>query len=209
MMPSKAGPSYDIPELTAQEQRVRDRIGRDSSGLAKWLLKFAQASLSKLSKGDWANLEEELLLFSKGHITESSAFIVEYLPKRNRLQPLTEDEIESMQQVARAGLDQIAAHGMARFQFKDFTLTAVSDGKSQSLAVPVLQNPVEGFGYHLIHLLGQHAHRLKKCPECPRLFFSLRQHQKFCSPRCRSRAGTREFRKTHAVDKAKRRFPKR
>lgn len=202
-MRSSSRSTYEISGLTAQEERVRDRVGRDSSGLAKWLLKFAQTSLRKLSEGDWTNLKEELLLFSKGHITRSSAVISQFLPKRNRLHPLTNEEIEILQQFTLSKLQDIANHGRTYFQFKDFPLIACSDGESESMVIPVLTGPVDGFAYHLAHLLGEHAHRLKQCPECPRLYFSLRLHQKFCSPRCRSRAGTREFRKAYALAKSK------
>jgi len=50
------------------------------------------------------------------------------------------------------------------------------------------------------------ALRIRRCrePECARVFFADRQNQAYCSHRCANRTASREYRKTHAKERAER-----
>ncbi|MBK9112928.1 MAG: hypothetical protein IPM88_14980 [Nitrospira sp.] len=46
---------------------------------------------------------------------------------------------------------------------------------------------VKEFEYRFAHLLVDYAGRIRRCPECQRIYLAIRFDQRYCGPRCQTR----------------------
>jgi hypothetical protein len=55
---------------------------------------------------------------------------------------------------------------------------------------------VKEFEYRFAHLLVDYSGRIRRCPECQRIYLAIRVDQIYCGPRCQTRVATRKWRES-------------
>lgn len=183
----------DLPEFI----KAADRIGHSSSEVMNWIVRFAQTPLADLSEGDFRNLAAELFVFTNGPRGASNAVVQHKGRPGMRIGDWpNRAETKELQALTLARIEELLNDGASDFHFGGFRLFIhLNKTSTGTVMFPIIGTQVEGFAYYFAHILGKHAHQIGRCPECTGLYVGIRLHQKFCSPRCRSRAATREFRK--------------
>jgi len=186
-----------IEEWVKEYDKTRDRIGKTTADAMNWVLRLAQTPIETLSTGDFANLAAEIDLFVRGGAGKGHPFAVveQGYPKAMGQHAPDKQLVKELQNIVLERVNELLADTSTGFSFGKFRLVVASVRSMRSLMFPLIETRQEGFTYYLAHLLGEHGYKIGKCPECQGLFLAIRLHQRFCSPRCRSRAGTREFRK--------------
>ncbi len=195
---------------------AQPRVGRTPMERLEWAVRFAQADLNGLSRGDWLNLRLELTAFGGILIREHDRHSQFRLQER-RTSAAREDPI------VYAERDVGELHGeFARIVGRLLQNDSVTVGSYQ-VTLTVERWPVAATNvgrpvrlrtsfppgtsratHVLAHLLGMYGHLLKQCPaplargarddRCGRWFLARRPNQVYCGARCQSRATTRASR---------------
>lgn len=195
--------------------KARNRIGKNTIDAMHWLVRFTKTPLEELSEGDFKNLALELYVFTIGGWAQDRRAVIQgvsqEIPIANyspRYAP-DMDQARMYQRGVKESLERFLGDGYMNFTFRDFGLyLRPNETRTATVFYPSLNTLSNGFRYHSACLLGEHAHRIGRCIECKSLYVGIRLQQKFCSPRCRSRATTREFRKAQSKNPNDRRFSK-
>jgi hypothetical protein len=177
------------------------RMGHNSLETLSWLIRFSNASLYELSEGDFQNLSAELCVFATWGMRHGSFFATEksfgnYGRKRAERPNLA--DAQALKNLAQRTMCDLFNDSEVELTFRSLTLhVTVLEDKSGSHIAPIGSALLDAFSYYLAQLLGEHGQVLAPCPGCDRWFATIRVHQHFCSPRCRSRVLTRRFREAH------------
>jgi hypothetical protein len=189
----------NVLEMIEESRKTRERIGSRSEEVMGWVLHFIQTPLESLSVGDFYNLAQEIQLFVNGGV-HAGHFTLGHTSRcisQTGMLLMEREEARDLQRFASSHVQALIDQDYTTFSFGNFRLMAMR-GPDKGVLAPMIGTIKEGFAYFLAHTIADNAKRLGKCPECQQLFVSVRLHQKFCSPQCRSRVGTREFRKAHS-----------
>jgi hypothetical protein len=167
------------------------RIGHTTKKAIGWLLRFAKLDLSKLSIGDFTNLQYELTSFRQdGVLNEKKALayvtgqpIVSGYDCRPRTLPedglITLSEMIEFQTLVRQTVERIREKRMTLFTFSSlerclyfdptqstvFLLGKAIDRPPRWVLVTTMENPMESLTYAMLDLLKDHANAITQCPE--------------------------------------------
>jgi len=70
--------------------------------------------------------------------------------------------------------------------------------------IRVAKSPQDLCTHNLVFLLVSGAHRIRRCPECQKIFFADRKNKMSCSARCQNTAAVRRLRQSASDPKSKR-----
>ena len=191
--------------------RAVARIGGPVEGL-RWLLRFAQADLPKLTSGQWVDLGAELIAFTLwGPVGSASsqrrpqqsaeksllsALNVHNAPRVATAfwgtHPLPQPLIAKAQGLLRSGIESVLQTGAATFPPVQLNFSIHKGHKSPLFVVSANALP-RVFAYRAACLLGEYMEGIRRCAECQTLFLIDRRDQKYCSTRCLSRVSQRRF----------------
>ena len=199
------------PARITEENKLAKRVCGSRRQAMEWLLRFAQADLQGLSKGQLIDLRAELTLFllngppapSRGsfsfHVVHAKAASA---GERTEAQKESAEGLGPLQDTVKALLNDFLRNGYAALPpIENATYHVVlSDPqrpvKFRRAQVQLwAQNFRDIFTYHLADLLGEHSGRIRECQECKRVFLALREKQELCSRRCLNRVNQRKFQK--------------
>jgi hypothetical protein len=191
----------------AAARRVFGRAGAGPAQCASALLVWAQRADLALLKGQ--ALEDALadlaLIVTAGGPTSSTAVLSARPNVRARqLADLAADLVGTMNQLKEPGggpkeSGQAVPQDMRHLLVWD----SASGGPARSLFVS--RDFLTTALWQLRDLVGQHIHRIARCPRCARLFLIGKRAQKFCSPRCAGAARTAKFAQKLMPEELKRR----
>lgn len=187
-----------------------------------WLVDFAQLDLSTISAGRRHDLELEYMCFTAyGHLNPSEA-LKPLVQCTKALQKSKEsDELDqfagstalvqwtkSVQQ-SNESADLLTKSQNALHRYLLRPLIDPDEGSSSLLVkaavrywvqlgrvietIETHRDPHEAFLYRAGRLLVECGAFVRRCADCPRLFFATRPKQRFCSARCLGRVTQRRF----------------
>ena len=176
------------------------RVGSTPQEAFNWLLQFCKTDLTKLSEGDWKNLQYEIEWFGIwGPPNSAWGF-----PSNKSLAPTTFDPntpppdqgtIQALHQFAKTHLDEFIERGETSITLEPSSALCVKRDWKKATAEFRLQpsNIQQGFAFSLAQILRMEGARLTQCSECEE-YFSARSNQIYCSSRCQNRVSLKTFR---------------
>jgi hypothetical protein len=182
-----------------------DRVGRSPQGQLGWALRLAQRQPESMTPGDWDNMRHEITAFLALHGYSSQSPVGHRLglPPEEVAHEIRKQLHEILAAVIQRGPDPIhlgRIQTMLGLCWRDdvqrFTRWTASTGYP-SLIASALQPLLEQHG-HLVRACGAPSPRGGADETCGLWFVAARVQQRFCSPRCQSRATTRAYREKSA-----------
>lgn len=178
----------------AEYEKASARIGTSEADQVRWLLNLAQTDVEALSSGDVTNRAFEMAAFARwGGTKEGRTIASEGTGKHAATDYSTyysQEEIDEHRQSLKKHIDRLLKTGHTRFELSN---VSVDIGSLQGVPYFLVSSP-SAFEYRAANLLAPHAHRIRQCSACQRIFLAVRNKQKWCSTRCQSRMGTQRFR---------------
>jgi hypothetical protein len=167
----------------------------DDQERLEFAIRFAQMDLSKLRRGDWLNLNDDLLNFIAPPNTPPFKKAGEVLAKENGTDLQKEilhvlNELTRLRDEGEFSFESVDASAEWPLQI-GFMITAHQPGSVNILPIGETRDLVL---MRLFSLFAQEAiDKILRCEasDCNRIFYKKRK-QRYCSPRCQ----TREFMKT-------------
>ncbi len=207
-------------EWSPEEVRAAERIGPTADHAMRWLIKFAQTDLTRLSEGQWSDLAAEVQVFTRrgppvriGRSTtriRASFMWSIVVPKDQKAkehkftlvtQP-SREQIGFLQKWASFSLDCIAKGGVVQVNAGIMLINIfTSPPPGQGHLSISTDSPKTAFGFHFAHLMAEYVKRLRHCAECRNLFLAERRNQRYCATRCLTRATQRRWRERHMKKK--------
>ena len=200
-----------------ERQKAAERIGDTSDKVLRWLLRFNNTDLSKLTEGQWLDLERECYVFLTDGPPASHKRSTTWpdrgwrLPisphprAKSRVPGMSRRTVQDFQESLRTWLERLMQ--TYRLDFPPMPITLLIFHPKRFLSgIADSQLPVNGFyfpyfedyhqvfAYHVAHILGDHSGRLRRCTECETIFLMDRRQQVFCAPRCLNRVTQRRWR---------------
>jgi hypothetical protein len=204
-----------------EQQKAAERIGETSEKALRWLLRYSKMDLTKLSEGQWLDLEKEMDVFL---LTPPPGLKTSWDFKQKPLrggfrweQPSLHPtpgfrsklfwrrRVMSFQPTVRRWLQQLMQPGGIWFgpmelqlilRHPRFFLPKVSDAElPENFGFhATFANYEQALAYNFAHLIGAHSGRLRLCAACKELFLADRRQQVFCSAVCLNRITQRRWR---------------
>ncbi len=176
--------------------RAREAIRPNA---ALWLVNFAQADLRALSSEESRNLRDELTLFSLplAYLAPGTWMGDRALSRFVASNRLTPQRTARLQSEVRNGFDRLLNGQqwvLPSLRLHRILVRTDPNGKIQGGHAG--GNFRDQFLMATADLLEKVGDRIKRCPECGRLFGAVRR-QAYCSPRCSLRVRTRRYRNKH------------
>jgi len=201
-------------QFYGEMKRARERILTTQDGEVGWLLKFIQTDLEALTPSEWMVLAFEVASFvddvanRRGEeIATEGGWSVQSIPgERFRGTIPSRDEAQEIQSMVLRSLEDLWAKAAAAFTFPQFTIIVTLPGLDHERKGSVFvatKRKVKEFEYRFAHLLVDYSGRIRRCPECQRIYLAIRFDQRYCGPRCQTRVATRKWRETHLPKKPK------
>ena len=103
-------------------------------------------------------------------------------------------------------LENLWEKAVTAFTFPQFTIIVTLPGAEHERKGSVFvatKRKVKEFEYRFAHLLVDYSGRIRRCPECQRIYLAIRFDQTYCGPRCQTRVATRKWREKHLPKKQK------
>jgi hypothetical protein len=195
--PKPAQKRRESDELVyAEYEKAFERVGVSEGDQVRWLVNLAQTDIDALSSGDVTNRAFELATFTLwGGARQRESIIMSETrwkhPGTHYSTYPSKEEIEVHQQWLKKQLDHLLRFGHAHIGLSNLKIEV---GSCQGR--PYFQVLTSfAFEYRAAQLIGNHAHRIRRCGACQRIFLAVREKQNWCSTRCQSRMGTQRFRK--------------
>lgn len=196
--------------------KAAERLGGNSDECMKWVLRFAQTDLSKLSDGQWTDLCTEVDVFnSRGpllkadpgfrHVGAAHGWgesLTKESPPQGKWVTFTFRPSREQVAVLQGGTKEIL-EAFAKGEEIKFELGPlhVYLEPQQPFCTGGLSfrthTPVDVFGFHLARLFSHYHGRVRSCRECTIMFLADRRNQHYCTTRCLSRSTQRRFREKH------------
>ena len=182
----------------AKKKKKQVGKARTDTDKLRWALQFSQANLEEWRDGDWLNAlgDAEEVLFGAADASTTGHKLYAALEKRDvdlaktllsKLQPALQDFIERLHRGEAADVPfrgrRIFLPGSQRLDYVD--MSGAQDLKKGFIGEMLLR-----IGDLLTRI---DASRLKRCPECGRLFLAVRR-QRFDTAQCSLRDRVRRFR---------------
>ncbi len=203
-------------------RKAATRIDETPGASMGWLTCFSQMKLPELSTGQWTDLCYEINVFGDSVLPGTARFPIlpsyglsigdwegnmrcaeediELLMQeasRNqrlslRLPPRT--KVEELQEEVSHLLDTFLRDDRCRLPLPKIDLNIIRfPDLDQSLTQLIVVRPQELFTYNISLLICSHALRIRRCPECARIFLQDRKNQSYCSVRCQNRVASRKY----------------
>lgn len=219
-------------EIGKAETRIQETPGAAMG----WLTWFSQVKLSELSTGQGTDLGYEINLFGDSFLTGPDRFPIlpsyglsvldwegnlrcaeEEIPlmmkklSRNERFPIplpSHAKVEGLQKKAYRLLNTFLRNDMCRMPLPKIEINIKRFPDTDQLETQLIVNrPLELFTYNISLLVCTHALRIRRCPECIRIFLADRKNQLYCSVRCQTRVATRKYQGISEDRKGKRGRP--
>jgi hypothetical protein len=195
--------------------KAGERITTFPHGEIGWLVNFIQLDLEAFTPSEWMVLAYEIARFTEEEVPQrhamriasESGWSVQAIPGEELEYTLpSRKEGTELQRTIRKHLEHLWDNGLAPVTFSALTLIVTMPGAFHkhhgSLLVATSPKSKE-FEYRLVHLLAQHAKRIRPCQECQHIFIAVRVDQLFCTPRCQMRVASRKWRKANLKTRRK------
>jgi hypothetical protein len=210
-MPVDRGTHYD--QFHGEMKKARERILTSADGEVGWLLKFIQTDLDTLTASEWTVLAFEIASFVDdvairrgAEIATEAGWSVRSIPGEGFRGTLpSRGEAKEIQAMVLGSLEKLWKNAVAAFTFPQFTIIVtlpIEDARKGSVFVAT-KRKVKEFEYRFAHLLMDYSGRIRRCPECQRIYLAIRVDQIYCGPRCQTRVATRKWRENHKADQQK------
>ena len=206
------------PLLMAEVEKVQGRVGRTPQARLQWVLDFTQRDLDALiTRGDWVNLQLEFAAFSTylilhdqvrdRRVREDRWSQGQHDWGRTRAELPSASELREAQVGFRGIVERLDEKGSVTvgpistsYNIVRLDRTEIPPTRRSSFHEWFTSGGVAGL-IPFLHLLGAFAHLVERCPEprCQRWFVAGRTNQRYCGPRCQSRATTRASRERRAT----------
>ena len=203
-------------------RKASTRIDETPGASMGWLTCFSQMKLAELSTGQWTDLCYEINVFGDSFLPGTDRFpilpsyglsvldwegnvrcagkdiklLVHKASKNERL-PLrlpTRAKVEELQKEVYRLLDTFLRDDRCSLPLPKIDLNIIRfPDLDQSLTQLIVDRPQELFTYNISLLVCSHALRIRRCPECTRIFLADRKNQLYCSVRCQSRVASRKY----------------
>lgn len=202
---------YD--QFHGEMTKARERILTTADGEVGWLLKFIQTDLDTLTASEWMVLAFEVASFVDdvanrrgADIASEAGWSVRSVPEEGSRGTLpSRGEAKEIQEMVLGSLEKLWETAVTAFTFPQFTIIVtlpLEDERKGSVFVAT-KRKVKEFEYRFAHLLVDYSGRIRRCPECQRIYLAIRFDQRYCGPRCQTRVATRKWRETHLSKKSK------
>jgi hypothetical protein len=195
-----------VSNVESSLQPYAARVGRTASEQLAWALRLAQQRPKEMTPADWENVRHELAAFCRlagyrwvppvGH--EVATPLIEQAQEiREELEKIVTAVIRRTPHVE-FGAHRIESGISWRADLERYSTWSVGGGWKFQVK-STLGDHLERYG----HLVRECTALLPRSREgaCGTWFVASRATQRFCSPRCPSRATTRAYRKTHPTGK--------
>ncbi|QOJ36843.1 MAG: hypothetical protein HRU82_18645 [Nitrospira sp.] len=200
-------------QFFGEMKKARERILTTADGEVGWLLKFIQTDLDTLTASEWMVLAFEIASFVDdvanrrgADIATEAGWSVRSIPGEGFRGTLpSRGEAKEIQAMVLGSLEKLWDTAVAAFTFPQFTIIVtlpVDDERKGSVFVAT-KRKVKEFEYRFAHLLVDYSGRIRRCPECQRIYLAIRVDQIYCGPRCQTRVATRKWREHHKADQRK------
>mgnify|MGYP005607513667 CR=1 FL=1 len=200
-------------QFFGEMKKARERILTTADGEVGWLLKFIQTDLDTLTASEWMVLAFEIASFVDdvanrrgADIATEAGWSVRSIPGEGFRGTLpSRGEAKEIQAMVLGSLEKLWETAIAAFTFPQFTIIVtlpVGDERKGSVFVAT-KRKVKEFEYRFAHLLVDYSGRIRRCPECQRIYLAIRFDQTYCGPRCQTRVATRKWREKHLPKKQK------
>jgi hypothetical protein len=210
-MPVDRGAIYE--QFHGEMKKARERILTTADGEVGWLLKFIQTDLDTLTASEWMVLAFEIASFVDdvairrgAEIATEAGWSVRSIPGEGFRGTLpSRGEAKEIQAMVLGSLEKLWKNAVAAFTFPQFTIIVtlpIEDERKGSVFVAT-KRKVKEFEYRFAHLLVDYSGRIRRCPECQRIYLAIRVDQIYCGPRCQTRVATRKWREKHLPKKHK------
>jgi hypothetical protein len=182
-----------------------------------WYVSFAREDLSRLTAGDFLNLQEQItaIWYKLRYLDQSASRLVtskpQPLPSREQIEQLQGTVSKHLSEIADQGATSSDPYTITRFihhvsgEHEDYEngipLYEFDFWRSQVFITGRQENVFKDYlVHHLFDLLREHAQSVRRCPHCSQVFLQLRRHATYCSRACQSVA-TMKKRRTGEADK--------
>ncbi|MBX7039828.1 MAG: hypothetical protein K1X60_11725 [Nitrospira sp.] len=200
-------------QFYGEMKKARERILTTADGEVGWLLKFIQTDLDTLTASEWMVLAFEIASFVDdvanrrgADIATEAGWSVRSIPGEGFRGTLpSRGEAKEIQGMVLGSLEKLWKNAVAAFTFPQFTIIVtlpIEDARKGSVFVAT-KRKVKEFEYRFAHLLMDYSGRIRRCPECQRIYLAIRVDQIYCGPRCQTRVATRKWREHHKADQRK------
>lgn len=197
--------------------KAADRVGYTREEMMNWFLRFLQMELTTLSSGDLINLQYEVRYVSRfGWFPDSVGPLKGALVLRSASRQDENEELASQQFLAGWQKDNLRAidHILAKEKAKasrSVFINAPLPAMSTRLVSFETETGVRWVQYLeatdpsgplqlvIFSLYAQFAGRVRRCPECMRIFLADRCNKGYCTTACQNRAGTKRYRLAHGL----------
>jgi hypothetical protein len=206
-LPPETSSRFEYPIPPSKQEIILERIGFTTTSWDQmnWYVAFVRENLSRLTTGDFLNLQEQVTA-----IWYKLRYIDQKGEQPRRPQPLpTTTEIKLLQDIIAQHLSDIADKGASRsspytvtrfiehlhFWDEDHENGEYDFWRSQVFISGKQENAYKEYLVnHLFDLLREHAQSIRRCPHCSRVFLQLRRHAMYCSRACQSVATMKKHR---------------
>ncbi len=201
-------------QFYAEMKKAKERIDTNPDGEIGWLLKFIQTDLEALTPSEWMVLAFEVASFvddigkrREEKVATEAGWSVQSVPGQRFLGTIpSRKEAQEIQEMVLASLENLWENALTTFTFPQFTIIVTLPGVDHERKGSVIvstKRKVKEFEYRFAHLLVDYSGRIRRCPECQRIYLAIRFDQIYCGPRCQTRVATRKWRETHLPKKTK------
>ena len=200
-------------QFRGEMRKARERILTTADGEVGWLLKFIQTDLDTLTASEWMVVAFEVASFvddvanARGaEIATEAGWSVRSIPGDGSSGTLpSRGEAKEIQAMILGSLEKLWETAVTAFTFPQFTIivTLPLENERRGCVFVATKRKVKEFEYRFAHLLVDYSGRIRRCPECQRIYLAIRFDQRYCGPRCQTRVATRKWREGHKADQQK------
>jgi hypothetical protein len=212
----QAGANATRDRLSQAVSEAFRTVGERPDSLVRWLSDFAQRDLAE--PGAVETARHEVMAFSGRALPRH--FIIIGPASRSGLAYADTGDVPEIQTELRKCLRMFSDSSgsghywsppsssiryCAQWEGRDDERTQHWRGLQQRprglQAIGAEATPLGRFVLSLFTLLSNHAGNIRRCKDCPSLFYARRRDQEYCSRRCLGRAKTRDFRKRQGKER--------
>ncbi len=158
-----------------------------------------------ISLHDW---EGHTRFKGKVGATNLAQVITDERPVRPKMNSPSVDQIKHLQQSVTGLIVELLQEGTFSLELPPIALHAFTDKELDYVGLlTIAECPLDLFTHNLAFLLVKGASRIRRCPECQRIFAADRKNKMSCSVRCQNTAAVRRLRQSSPDRKGKRGRP--
>ncbi|MFO0721721.1 MAG: hypothetical protein U0319_13355, partial [Nitrospira sp.] len=170
-------------QFYGEMKKARERILTTVDGEVGWLLKFIQTDLEALTPSEWMVLAFEVASFvddvANRHgeeIATEGGWSVQSIPgERFRGTIPSSAEAKEVQTMVLHSLENLWEKAVTAFTFPQFTIIVTlpgADHERKGNVFVATKRKVKEFEYRFAHLLVDYSGRIRRCPECQRIYLA-------------------------------------